>query len=177
MAYLIHPTDLPDVLRITPDVYTDTRGAFCVSYRAKTFQQQIPEPFIQDNCVYSKARVLRGLHYQEAPYAQGKLVTAVHGEIFDVAVDLRPDSPTFREWIGVTLSDYAGTLLYLPPGFAHGYCVLSQDAVVLYKVTAEYCFPAERGIRWDDPALKITWPIATPILSEKDAFWPWLEPL
>ena len=119
--------------------------------------------------------MLRGLHYQENPKAQAKLVTALRGEIFDVAVDIRKDSPTYTKWIGEILSEDNHKLLYIPEGFAHGFCVLSQNADVLYKVNQEYSPEHEKGIIWNDPAINITWPIDNPILHEKDHQLPLLK--
>ena len=131
--------------------------------------------FVQDNISYSRQHVLRGLHYQLSPAAQGKLVLAVHGVIFDAVVDIRRGSPTYGNWVGATLDSAHGPqLLYVPPGFAHGFCVLSDQASVAYKATAEYVPAMERGIGWNDPALKIAWPIDTPILNERDAALPTL---
>jgi dTDP-4-dehydrorhamnose 3,5-epimerase len=119
--------------------------------------------------------VLRGLHYQKAPKAQGKLVAAIRGAIFDVAVDIRRGSPTYGQWVGETLSDDNHRLLYIPPGFAHGFCVLSKIADVLYQVTEEYTPELDRGIIWNDPEINVTWPIAEPHLSAKDAVQPRLR--
>jgi dTDP-4-dehydrorhamnose 3,5-epimerase len=119
--------------------------------------------------------VLRGLHYQKEPAAQGKLVTVVVGEIFDVAVDIRKGSPTYGRWIGVPLSpDRSASTIYVPPGFAHGFCTVSDKAIVMYKTTAEYAAELDRGILWNDPALGIEWPVQQPLLSDKDRRWPTL---
>jgi dTDP-4-dehydrorhamnose 3,5-epimerase len=115
---------------------------------------------------------LRGLHYQRDPKAQGKLVRVIRGEIFDVAVDIRPGSPTYGGWVGVTLSEANRKSMYIPPGLAHGFCVVSPEAEVIYKTTEEYAPELEHGIRWDDPALGIAWPVTTPNLSERDKHWP-----
>ena len=123
---------------------------------------------MQDNLAYSHRNVLRGLHYQY-PNWQGKLVSVAYGEIFDVAVDIRPDSPTFGRWYGVTLSAADGLQLYVAPGFAHGYCVTSETAVVIYKCTEIYRPEQERVLLWNDPAVNVAWPVSTPILSAKDA--------
>jgi dTDP-4-dehydrorhamnose 3,5-epimerase len=124
--------------------------------------------FVQDNHSRSGQGVLRGLHYQKNPAAQWKLLRVVQGKVFDVAVDIRTHSPTFGQWVGEMLSAENGRLLYVPPGFAHGFCVLSESADLLYKVTATYSKDHERGIAWDDPAIGVEWPIQNPILSDRD---------
>ena len=135
----------------------------------------ISENFVQDNHSHSAHRVLRGLHYQKPPKAQGKLVMVLRGEILDVAVDIRHGSPTFRKWIGCILSSSNFHMLYISVGFAHGFCVLSDEADVIYKVTDEYAPECERGIVWNDPDLGIRWPVAQPIVSPKDARLPLLR--
>ena len=134
--------------------------------------------FVQDNHVLSTQKgVLRGLHYQAPPHAQGKLVRCPRGSIFDVAVDIRHGSPTFGRWLGITLSAENRKAVYIPAGFAHGFCVTSAEADVIYKTTEEYAPDYEQGIRWDDPGLAITWPIASPTLSPRDQRWPSLASL
>jgi dTDP-4-dehydrorhamnose 3,5-epimerase len=166
---------LPEVVLVEPRVFGDDRGFFLESYKASDFTAAgIPESFVQSNHSHSSRGVLRGLHYQKEPRAQGKLVMAVRGAIFDVAVDIRRGSPTYGQWVGEELSESNHRLLYIPPGFAHGFCVLSEYADVLYQVTAEYSAEHDRGIRWDDPALDIAWPIDSPRLSPKDAAQPLL---
>ena len=154
---------------ITPKVYGDSRGFFLESYNEREFAKAgIAEKFVQDNHSRSAKGVLRGLHFQH-PRSQGKLVRVVHGAIFDVAVDIRVGSPTFGKWVGVTLDDAKKELLWIPPGFAHGFCVVSDEADVLYKATDFYSPADEKGIIWNDPTLGISWPIAEPILSQRDA--------
>lgn len=173
MTFVFQHLRLPDVIRIDTRVAADDRGFFMQIYQRSAFAANgIAEDFVQDNLSRSARGVLRGLHYQQPPRAQGKLVTALSGEIFDVAVDIRPGSPTYGQWVGETLSGASGRLLYIPPGFAHGFFVLSDDALVCYKVTAEYAPELDRGIRWDDPAIGVEWPGASPILSPKDARLP-----
>lgn len=175
MSFHFRRLDIPDVLLITPIRYEDRRGWFQESYKlSEFFEQKIPL-FFQENTARSYQNVLRGLHYQEYPYAQGKLVSVLYGDIFDVGVDLRKNSPTYKQWVGEFLSASNGKMLYLPPGFAHGYYVLSEEAVVLYKVTTEYTPEADRGIRWNDPELNIAWPVSYPILSERDRSLPFLK--
>ena len=133
----------------------------------------IAQRFVQDNVSFSRRGVLRGLHYQKTPAAHGKLILVALGEIFDVAVDIRRGSPGYGRWVGLTLSStQSEQLVYVPPGFAHGFCALSDEAVVVYKTTTEYVPDMERGIRWNDPALNIAWPIAAPILNDRDAALP-----
>ena len=166
---------LPEVIIIEPDVYRDDRGFFFESYqREKYVQHDISMAFVQDNISFSKRGVLRGLHYQLGN-PQGKLVLAVSGEIFDVAVDIRKDSPTFGKWTGITLSSDNHLQVYIPKGFAHGYCVLSEKAYIMYKCTDYYAPFEERGILWNDTSLNITWPVAEPILSERDRSLPGLK--
>ncbi len=163
------PTQLPDVLIIEPDVYRDQRGWFLETYHVQKYQEGgIPLSFVQDNCSSSVHRTLRGLHLQKVR-PQGKLIRVIRGEIFDVAVDIRRGSPTFASWVGVTLSGQNFKQIYIPPGFAHGFCVLSDVAEMEYKCTDLYAPGGEVTIRWDDPSIGIKWPIECPILSSKDA--------
>jgi len=162
------PLGIPDVLLIQTTRHTDERGYFSETYRQSVFTT-INTEFVQDNFVRSDHRVLRGLHFQLPPKAQGKLVRVVRGKIFDVAVDLRAGSDTFSQWVGIQMTSEQGVQLYIPPGFAHGYLVLSElGADVAYKVTQEYDPNLERGIKWDDPDIAISWPIPDPVLSPKD---------
>jgi dTDP-4-dehydrorhamnose 3,5-epimerase len=165
------PTKIPDVLQITPRISEDDRGFFFESFQARLFENQgIRMAFVQDNHVGSKRRVLRGLHYQ-IQHAQGKLVRVAVGKVFDVAVDLRKRSPTFGQWVGVTLSAGEKNQLWIPPGFAHGYYTLSDWAEILYKATDFYAPEWERTMLWNDCDLDIAWPIqegTEPILSERD---------
>ncbi len=175
MPFAFHETDLPGVLLVEPRVYPDARGHFMELFKRSAFAAHIPYVFVQDNLSRSVRRVIRGLHFQRAPKAQGKLVTVVKGKIWDVAVDIRLDSPTFRKWVAVELSDEPPRLLWIPPGFAHGFQVLSDEAWVLYKTTEEYAPDLDRVIRFDDPELGIPWPLSDPILSEKDKNAPLLK--
>jgi dTDP-4-dehydrorhamnose 3,5-epimerase len=172
MALVIQATRLPDVLVADLKVFADKRGCFMESHhQAKYAAHGIPGPFVQDNLVRSVRNVLRGLHYQ-LPFGQGKLVHVVRGEIWDVAADIRRGSPSFGRWVGVTLSDRNRRQIYVPPGFAHGYCVISGVADVCYKCTDFYHPEADHGIRWDDPDLAVDWPVPEPLLSTKDAAHP-----
>ena len=161
-------TKLTGVVMVEPAVFEDPRGYFLETYHAwKYAEGGITGPFVQDNFSHSVRGTLRGLHYQ-LKHAQGKLVMALDGRIFDVAVDVRKGSPTFGQWVGVELSGENKRQLHVPPGFAHGFCVLSETADVLYKCTDVYSPQDERGIIWNDPTLGIQWPVADPLLSRKD---------
>lgn len=164
----IRPMSLPEVLLIEPNLYRDTRGSFFEIHRTDRYAELgIDAVFVQDNFSRSLRGVLRGLHYQLG-HPQGKLVTVLSGRVYDVAVDIRVGSPTFGQWVGYELSGDELAQLYVPPGFAHGFCVLSDSADFLYKCTDVYSPKDERGILWNDPDLAIAWPIATPLLSPKD---------
>ncbi|HEU4522130.1 MAG TPA: dTDP-4-dehydrorhamnose 3,5-epimerase [Thermoanaerobaculia bacterium] len=168
-------TPLPGVLLIQPKVFSDDRGFFVETYNARAFREAgLPEHFVQDNHSRSRQGVLRGLHYQE-PNAQGKLVRCTRGVIWDVAVDIRAGSPDFGKWYGAELSEANRHMLWIPPGFAHGFCSMSDDSDVIYKCTALYDGPSDRGIAWNDPDLGIEWPVREPLLSPKDAAAPRLK--
>ena len=165
-------TKIPDVKVIEPTVFEDERGFFFESFNHKKFEKAIGHSidFVQDNHSKSSKGVLRGLHYQLPPHAQGKLVRVVQGEVFDVAVDIRKSSPNFGQWIGETLSAGNKRQLWIPEGFAHGFAALSETAEFLYKTTDYYAPECERCIRWDDPSLNIDWPVdLTLLVSAKDA--------
>jgi dTDP-4-dehydrorhamnose 3,5-epimerase len=168
---LIEQTALAQLLVLTPRYFRDERGFFVESYNRRAFAEATGSDveFVQDNHSRSSRGVLRGLHYQLPPHAQGKLVRVVAGEIFDVAVDLRRASPDFGRWFGIKLSAEKGNQLWIPAGFAHGFLTLSETADVLYKATAYYSSADEGSLAWDDPDVRIEWPLTTePILSEKD---------
>ncbi|MEN9654713.1 MAG: hypothetical protein RL235_825 [Chlamydiota bacterium] len=153
---------------IEPHLYHDERGFFLEHYKQALFKQAgIDVSFVQDNVSYSKQGCVRALHYQQTP-GQAKLVTCLKGSIWDVAVDIRKSSPTFGQWEAVRLDDVTRQSLFIPIGFAHGFCVLSSDALVQYKVSTAYDPAEEKSIRWNDPTLAIAWPIATPLLSKRD---------
>jgi dTDP-4-dehydrorhamnose 3,5-epimerase len=157
-------------------VFPDGRGHFLETYKYSEFEAAgITDRFVQENHSVSTRDVVRGLHYQKGTDAQGKLVQAVHGEIFDVFVDLRPGAPTFGQWQSVILSAENKLMVYIPPWCAHGFCVLSDDAELTYKVTREYAPQSEAGVRWNDPYIGIEWPVRNPILSSKDEQWPFLR--
>jgi dTDP-4-dehydrorhamnose 3,5-epimerase len=171
------PTSLPGVLIIEPRVFRDERGFFLETYHAQRYRDAgLDAAFVQDNHSRSTRGTLRGLHWQ-AERPQGKLVRVLVGEIYDVAVDIRPDSPTFGKWVGVTLSADNFRQAWIPPGFAHGFCVTSEVAEVEYKCTDFYDPPSERGLIWNDPEVAIAWPIQDPILSERDKKHPRLSAL
>jgi dTDP-4-dehydrorhamnose 3,5-epimerase len=166
------PTNHPELLLIEPDVYRDARGFFLETYHARRYAELgIPDVFVQDNHSRSGRAVLRGLHYQ-LDHPQGKLVRVVSGRIFDVAVDIRKGSPYFGHCTGVELSGENQLQLYIPPGFAHGFCVLSEQVDFLYKCTDYYMPGDEYGIAWNDPALAIAWPEMDYLLSDKDRRYP-----
>jgi len=168
-------TELEGVLIVEPDVFQDRRGYFMETYHQKRYAASgIDKPFVQDNLSYSVKGTLRGLHYQ-IHHEQGKLIQVIRGEIFDVAVDIRQGSPTFGQWTFARLSESNRLQIYVPEGFAHGFCVLSEDALVMYKCTNFYEPGAERGVLWSDPGLGISWPVQEPLLSPKDSVSPKLE--
>jgi len=172
---------IPDVLLITPERYGDLRGFFAETYNARSLAEAgFTDVFVQDNHARSERRgTVRGLHFQAPPHAQAKLIRAARGAVFDVAVDLRRGSPSYGRHVAVQLSEENGRQLLVPEGFAHGYQTLSNGAEVLYKVTAYYAPAAEGGLRWDDPALGVDWPIGpeAAVVNARDAGWPALAAL
>jgi len=168
-------TSLAGVLVIEPQVFDDKRGFFMETYHQKRYGESgIDKIFVQDNLSYSVQGTLRGLHYQH-PHGQAKLVQVIMGKIFDVAVDIRLGSPTFGRWTGVYLSDENKCQLYIPEGFAHGFCVVSEKVVFTYKCSDFYTPESERGILWSDPRIAVDWHIKTPLLSDKDGKYPCLK--
>jgi len=168
----ITETAIADVFVMEPRVFGDARGFFFDSWNERDFEAAIGQRvhFVQDNHSRSARGVLRGLHWQAPPHAQGKLVRVVRGAVFDVAVDIRPDSVTFRRWVGVELSDENQREMWIPPGLAHGFLVLSDSADFLYKATDYYAPQAEQALRWDDPEIGVQWPLAgAPVVSAKDS--------
>jgi len=171
----LRATELPEVLIIEPQKFSDGRGFFFESWESPRYAEAgIPGPFVQDNFSRSVKGTLRGLHFQE-PKAQGKLVTVLAGRVFDVTVDIRRGSPRFGRWVAIELDGTTPKQIWIPPGFAHGFLVLSDSADFFYKCTEFYNPDTERSIRWDDPELAIDWPIEEPILSAKDAAAPMLS--
>lgn len=166
------PREIPEVILVEPTVYRDERGFFLETYHRRKFEEGgLPGSFVQDNHSFSVQGTVRGLHAQ-LRRPQGKLVRAIDGEIFDVAVDIRPDSPTFGKWVGETLTGENLRQLYVPPGFAHGFCVRSKSAHVLYKCTELYDRDDEIALAWNDPEIGIRWRVETPLLSSRDASAP-----
>ena len=169
MPFTFKRLSIPDVILVEPQSFSDDRGFFFESFKESDFfSNGIDKKFVQDNFSHSVNGVIRGLHFQKAPKAQAKLVTVLKGKIFDVAVDIRKNSPTYGKWVSEILSGDTHNLLYVPEGFAHGFCVISDEADVLYKVSNEYSQEHERSIIWNDPKLDIQWPIKKPIISNKD---------
>jgi len=169
------PTALEGVLIVEHPQFRDERGFFCETFREKVFSEHGIGPFVQENHSRSRRGALRGLHWQKEPAALGKLVRCVRGRIFDVAVDVRSESPTFAQWVGIDLCGDDNRMFWLPPGFAHGFCTLSEVADIVYRQTDYYSPQHECIVRWNDPKICINWPLAQPILSEKDARAPLLS--
>jgi dTDP-4-dehydrorhamnose 3,5-epimerase len=173
----VTPLELPEVLLIEPRVFADRRGHFLEIFEARRYPAHgVPEGFVQDNLSFSRHGVVRGLHYQ-LRHPQGKLVMVAAGRVFDVVLDVRRGSPTFGRWLSLTLEAESGRQLYIPPGFAHGFQVLGEAATFLYKCTDYWAPGDEYGVRFDDPDLGIPWPVARPVLSEKDLNLPRLRDL
>lgn len=170
-------TALSGAFVIEPDVHEDHRGFFLETYNRKVFEDHgINTCFVQDNYSFSRVRgVLRGLHFQHGPDAQAKLVWVVSGAVFDVLVDLRKGSATYGEWVGIELGAHPFRMVYVPKGFAHGFCTLKDDTRMLYKVDSLHNPAAEGGVRWNDPDLDISWPLLDPVLSKKDGELPFLR--
>jgi dTDP-4-dehydrorhamnose 3,5-epimerase len=178
MPFTFKKLEISDVVLITPKAFMDDRGYFLELFKESEFAAAgVREKFIQDNYSYSRNNVIRGLHYQCEPFSQGKLIKVLKGKVLDVAVDIRVDSPTFKKYLSVILSDEDNNMLFIPEGFAHGFAVLSEDAFFLYKCTKEYSKVHEKGIRFDDPDLKINWGIKNPHVSGKDQELPFLKDL
>jgi dTDP-4-dehydrorhamnose 3,5-epimerase len=173
MPFRFVQSEIPEVLIIEPQVFPDERGFFMETYKQTEFSAHgIGDIFVQGNQSKSSRGILRGLHYQKVPKAQGKLVRALVGEIYDVAVDIRLGSPTYGRWVAVVLSAQDKNMLYVPAGFAHGFCVTSDEAEISYMTTVEYAPDAEAGVAWDDPDLGINWPFEQPQVSKRDRSWP-----
>jgi len=175
MTMQVIPTDIQEVLVIEPIVFSDDRGYFLESYHMKKYQEVgISTVFVQDNLSFSCKGTLRGLHFQH-PHGQAKLVQVLTGHVYDVVVDVRRESKNFGRWVGIHLSDEDKRQVFIPEGFAHGFCVLSEKALFSYKCSELYAPECEQGVRWNDPDLAIDWPVKQPILSEKDAVYPRLR--
>jgi len=166
--FRITPLKISGLYIVESSIHPDDRGLFFEFYKFRPFLENGFPKFVQDNISISKKDVIRGLHFQSEPHSQGKLIGVLKGSIFDVAVDIRKDSNTFGEYVAIGLDDVKRKMLYVPPGFAHGFCVLSDETIVLYKNTREYSKENDNGIIWNDPSLGIEWPCKNPILSNKD---------
>jgi dTDP-4-dehydrorhamnose 3,5-epimerase len=175
MNSIFKKLSIPEVILIEPKIFSDKRGFFFENFKEEDFILNGITKLIQDNISHSTFGVIRGLHYQKNPKAQAKLVTAITGKIFDVAVDIRKNSPTYGKWVGEILSNENHRSLYIPEGFAHGFSVLSKEADIFYKVSNEYSRDNEGGIKWNDPTINISWAIEQPIISEKDDLLPLLK--
>jgi dTDP-4-dehydrorhamnose 3,5-epimerase len=176
MPFQFTRLEIDDVIMIQPRVFPDDRGFFLELYKSSDFRNSgIGTAFLQDNYSLSRKGVIRGLHYQLPPKSQGKLVSVIRGAVWDVAVDIRRSSGTFTKWVACELSGSNHTMLYIPPGFAHGFIALTDDVHLLYKCTEEYAPEVDSGIRWDDPELDVRWPLKNPMVSTKDAELPFLK--
>ena len=176
MPFTFKRLAIPEVILVEPKLFPDNRGFFAETYKMSDFKMNgIEHDFVQDNHSKSKSGVLRGLHYQANPKAQGKLVRVISGSIFDVAIDIRKNSPTYGKWVSALLNAENHHMLWVPPGFAHGVLVMEDDTQLIYKVTEQYSPEHDRCIRWDDPNIAIDWPINNPELSEKDLKAPLLK--
>ena len=176
MPFTFKRLSISDVILVEPRSFSDDRGFFFESFKESDFLSNgIDKKFVQDNFSHSIYGVIRGLHFQKTPKAQAKLVTVLKGKIFDVAVDIRKNSPTYGKWVSEILSSDIHNLLYIPEGFAHGFCVMSKEADILYKVSNEYSPEHEGGVIWNDSEINITWPVDNPLLQEKDSKLPLLK--
>lgn len=176
MPFAFKPLDIPGLMLIEPKAFGDERGSFMETFRLSEFRANgIKGDFVQDNLSRSQKGVLRGLHYQLNPKAQGKLIMAARGAVLDVAVDIRKGSPYYGRWVAEELSEENRLMFWIPPGFAHAFFTLSDSAAIIYKTTEEYAPALERGIIWNDPSIGIEWPSENPILSEKDRALPTLK--
>lgn len=176
MPFIFEKTPIDDLVIVRPRIFPDGRGFFMETYKDTDFRNNgINLSFVQDNHSMSSRGVLRGLHFQKGIHAQGKLVRVISGRVWDVAVDLRPDSATFKKWFGMELDSVSGTMLFVPPGFAHGFVTLDDNTGFLYKCTAEYNKENDGGIRWNDPEIGIDWPLSDVTLATKDEELPFLK--
>jgi len=176
MPFVFNKCEIPGLVIIEPRAFSDDRGFFLESYKKSDFVKNgIDVEFVQDNHSRSSKGVLRGLHYQKPPYAQAKLVRVLKGTVWDIAVDIRKNSPTYKKWIGVELSEENRRMFYIPEGFAHGFIALSDEVHLLYKCSNEYSPTSDAGIIWNDPEFAIDWPVEKPLLSEKDMILPYLK--
>ncbi|HOT45134.1 MAG TPA: dTDP-4-dehydrorhamnose 3,5-epimerase [Spirochaetota bacterium] len=178
MPFTFTNLEINGLVMVEPRVFPDDRGFFLESYKESDFARAgIPFRFVQDNHSRSIRNVIRGLHFQRPPRAQGKLVRVIRGKVWDVAVDIRKGSPTYRRWVGVELSEENKLMIFIPPGFAHGFVALTDDVHIMYKCTEEYDAALDGGIRWDDPDIGVAWPVKDPVVSDKDRVLPYLREL
>lgn len=175
MTFKFENLTIPEVILIYPQIHKDDRGYFLESYKKSEFTKIIPDEFVQDNQALSNEGIIRGLHYQLNPQSQGKLISVMQGSIFDVAVDIRKNSPYYGKYVAIELSATNKHMLWIPPGFAHGYLTLEDNSKVHYKTTKEFSKENERGIIWNDASINIQWPICNPLVSEKDSKLPTLQ--
>lgn len=176
MPFEFKPMRIPGLIQIQPRIFGDPRGYFFETYKKSDFADNgINCDFVQDNLSFSKQNVLRGLHYQLPPAAQGKLVTVIKGNVWDVAVDIRQESPNYLKWEAIELNGENHTMVFIPSGFAHGFVALSDEVYFSYKCTSQYVPELERGIRWNDPDIGIKWPVENPFVSEKDSKLPFIN--
>ncbi len=176
MPFIVKALSIPDVILIEPKIFQDNRGCFFEIFRESDFNNaNLPVRFPQYNFSLSKKNVIRGLHYQKHPKTQGKIITVLKGRIWDVAVDIRKNSPTYLKWLSLELDDENRFMLYIPPGFAHGFLALSEDVHIIYKCTNEYDSKLDAGICWNDPDIGIVWPVKNPILSYRDVRLPYIK--
>lgn len=176
MPFVFKDCEIPGPIIVEPKAFGDERGFFLESYKKSDFVKNgIDVEFKQDNHSLSTKGVLRGLHYQKPPSAQAKLVRVIKGSVWDVAVDIRKESPTFKKWIAVELSEENKKMFYIPEGFAHGFVALTDDVHLVYKCSNEYSPLHDAGIRWDDPEIAVEWPVRKPLLSDKDLVLPYLK--
>lgn len=176
MPIKLVPTEIPDVVVVEAPVFRDNRGYFTEVYSVRAWEDaKLAQHFVQDNLSKSAKGTLRGLHYQIEPHAQGKLVYALSGAVYDVAVDLRRGSPTFGKWVGRLLSGGSGLAMWIPPGFAHGFLALEDESLLFYKCTTPWARDAERSLAYNDPTIGIAWPMQPTIISEKDEHAPPLK--
>jgi len=173
MPFRFKALAIPDLVLVEPTVFQDDRGVFLETFKTTDFKQiGLPDHFVQDNLSCSKKDVIRGLHYQKNPKAQGKLISVVSGRVWDVAVDIRKASPTYLKWVAIELDGEKHRMVYIPPGFAHGFLAMTDDVLLHYKCTQEYDQVSEAGICWNDPDIGIPWPVQTPLISDRDRLLP-----
>ncbi len=173
MPFRFKTLAISDVVLVEPILFPDNRGFFLETFKATDFRMAgLPDHFLQDNVSRSRKDVIRGLHYQKNPKAQGKLISVLKGRAWDVAVDIRKSSPTYLQWVAIELDEEKRQMVYIPPGFAHGFLAMTDDVLLQYKCTEQYHQKSEGGIRWNDPDIGIAWPVQAPLVSERDRLLP-----